>query len=150
MSNDAAHRVFERFKSTAHTPNVLRKVFDPDGIRPFIVNWSCIAGCLMQALHREVAATGSDALVRLRDDLLAFPGVPKRWRTPDALASFPPFVSMELKRDDASMTFFSTITTFATARDVMLQHLKIECFFPADATTEQTARRLAAPAMIAV
>jgi len=150
LSNDAAHRVFELFKSTAHTPNVMRKVFDPDGIRPFIVNWACIAECLMQALHREVATTGSDALMRLRDDLLAFPGVPKRWRTPDALASFPPFVSMELKRGDVSMTFFSTITTFATARDVMLQHLKIECFFPADATTDQTARRLAAPATIAV
>jgi hypothetical protein len=28
----------------------------------------------------------------------------------------------------------------------MLQNLKIECFFPADASTEQTARRLAAAA----
>ncbi len=150
MSNDAARRVFELFKSAAHTPNVMRKVFDPDGIRPFIVNWSCMGGGLMQGLHREVGAPGSDALMRLRDELLAFPGVPKRWRTPDALASFPPFVSMELKRGDVAMTFFSTITTFATARDVMLQHLKIECFFPADTPTEQTARRLAAPATIAV
>jgi transcriptional regulator with XRE-family HTH domain len=150
MSNDAARRVFELFKSTAHTPNVMRKVFDPDGIRPFIVNWSCIAECMMQALHREVAATGSDALMRLRDDLLAFPGVPTRWRTPDALASFPPFVSMELRRGDVSMAFFSTITTFATARDVMLQHLKIECFFPADESTDAAARRLGAAQAVAV
>jgi hypothetical protein len=32
----------------------------------------------------------------------------------------------------------------------MLQDLKIECFFPADAPTEQSARRLAAPEPIAV
>jgi transcriptional regulator with XRE-family HTH domain len=150
MSNGAAHRIFDLFRASVKTPNVMRKVFDPNGIRPFVVNWSSIAGCMMQGLHREVAATGSEALVRLRDELLAYPGVPSRWRTPDALASFPPFVSMELRKDDVAMAFFSTITKFATARAVMLQHLKIECFFPADASTEQAARRLAAPQPIAV
>src|SRR5262249_25008486 len=65
MSNDAAHRVFEVFKSLARTPNVMRKVFDPDGIRPFVVNWTSIAECMMQGLHREIAATGSTALMRL-------------------------------------------------------------------------------------
>jgi hypothetical protein len=150
MSNGAAHRIFDLFRATVKTPNVMRKVFDPNGIRPFIVNWSCIAECMMQGLHRDVATTGSQALMRLRDELLGYPGVPTRWRTPDALASFPPFVSMELRKDDVSMAFFSTITKFATARDVMLQHLKIECFFPADAPTEQAARRLAAPEPIAV
>jgi hypothetical protein len=47
---------------------------------------------------------------------------------------------------------FSMITMFATPRDVALQQLKIECFFPADAATEQAARDLAAllPQPIAV
>ena len=40
------------------------------------------------------------------------------------------------------MAFFSTITQFATPRDVTLQQLKIECFFPADYATEQLSRRL--------
>src|SRR5438034_7877035 len=40
MSNNAAQRIFTLFKSAVHTPNVMRKVFDPDGIRPLIVNWS--------------------------------------------------------------------------------------------------------------
>src|SRR5262249_7131438 len=116
MSNDAAHRVFEVFKSLARTPNVMRKVFDPDGIRPFVVNGTSVADGRRQGLRREIAATGSPALMRLRDELPAFPGVPKRWATPEPLASFPPFVSMELRRGDVSMAFFSTITTFATAR----------------------------------
>ena len=34
------------------------------------------------------------------------------------------------------------ITMFATPRDVALQQLKIECFFPADAATEEAARAL--------
>jgi len=148
MSNDAARRVFELFRGTAKTPNVMRKVFDPDGLRPYIVNWPSIAQCLMQTLHRE--ASGSQAIARLRDEMLACPGVPAQWRTPDALAEFPPFVSMELRKNDVSMTFFSTITKFATPRDVMLQDLKIECFFPADALTDAASRRLAAAESIAV
>ena len=55
----------------------------------------------------------------------------------------PPLVSMQLRKDDLSLTFFSMITTLGTPRDVTLQQLKIECFFPADAATEQLARRLA-------
>jgi len=49
------------------------------------------------------------------------------------------------------MAFFGMVTMFATPRDVALQQLKIECFFPADAATEQTAHRLATtPQPIAV
>jgi len=89
-------------------------------------------------------------VVPLRDELLAYPDVPARWRTLDALASFPPLVAMQLRKGDVSMAFFSTITVFATPRDVMLQNLKIECFFPADTSTEEAARRLATPQTIAV
>ena len=150
MKNAAAGRIFALFSGPARTANVMRTVFDPDGLRPSIVNWSSIAECLMQSLHREVAATGSEAVVKLREEVLAYPGVPSRWRTPDALSSAPPLVNMQMRKGDLSMAFFSTITIFATPRDVMLQHLKIECFFPADAVTEQVARRLAVPEPVAV
>jgi len=60
--------------------------------------------------------------------------------------TMPPLVSMQLRKDDLSLTFFSMITTLGTPRDVTLQQLKIECFFPADAATEHVARRLAAAA----
>jgi len=150
MHNGAAKRIFELFRGEVRTPNVMRKVFDPDGLRPFIVNWQELAACLMHSVHREIAATGSQSLVTLRDDLLAYPGVPARWRMPDAVSPVDPLVAMQLRKGDASMAFFSTITQFATPRDITLQQLKIESFFPADAATEQTARRLAAPRSIAV
>jgi hypothetical protein len=98
---------------------------------------------LVNSLHRQVAATGSDVTTRLRDELLAYPDVPARWSVPDPAVTMPPLVSMELRKDDLSLTFFSMITTMGTPRDVTLQQLKIECFFPADAATEQLARRLA-------
>ena len=39
---------------------------------------------------------------------------------------------------------FGTITTLGTPQDVTLQELRIETFLPADAATEELARRLAA------
>jgi transcriptional regulator with XRE-family HTH domain len=150
MGNEASRRVFAPYKNGCSTPNVMRKVFDPDQMRPFIMNWQEIAACLMHSVHREVATTGAESLVHLRDELLAYPGVPARWRTPDAVATVDPLVAMHLRRGDASMSFFSTITQFATPRDITLQQLKIECFFPADAATEQASRRLAAAEPIAV
>jgi hypothetical protein len=104
----------------------------------------------MYTVHREVATTGSDAVTRLRDELLAYPGVPPRWRTPDAVAPMAPLVSMQLRKGDLSLSFFSMITMLGTPRDVTLQELKIECFFPADAITEQFARRVAMPEPVAV
>ena len=97
----------------------------------------------MHNVHREVAATGAPSLMALRDELLSYPGVPARWRSPDTVTPVDPLVAMELREGDASMAYFSTITQFATPRDITLQQLKIECFFPADDATEQIARRLA-------
>jgi transcriptional regulator with XRE-family HTH domain len=143
MRNEASRRVFDLFRGPLKTVNVMRTVFDPDMLRPFVVNWEDVAECLMHSLHREVAATGGEAVVRLRDELLAYPGVPSRWRTPSAFECAAPLVSMQLRKGDLSISLFSMITTLATPRDVALQQLKIECFFPADGATEETARRLA-------
>jgi transcriptional regulator with XRE-family HTH domain len=156
MGNEGAGRIFDLFvgpdcdNDTAH--NVMRTVFSPDGLRRYIVNWEELAECLVNSLHSQVAATGSDTMARLRDELLAYPGVPARWSVPDPTVTMPPLVSMHLRKDDLSLTFFSMITTMGTPRDVTLQQLKIECFFPADAATEQLARSLAsaAPRPIAV
>ena len=58
----------------------------------------------------------------------------------------PPVVTMRLKKGDVSLGFFSTLTMLATPRDVTLEELRIECFYPADGETEAAARRLAGQA----
>jgi transcriptional regulator with XRE-family HTH domain len=147
MRNDASKRIFGHFRS-AMPPgpeiidNALHATFHPDGLRQFIVNWEELAGPLIHTVHREAAT--SEAAARLRDALLAYPGVPARWKVPDPRAAASPVLSMRLQRGDLSLAFFSTITTLATPQDVTLQQLRIECFHPADTATEDTARRLAA------
>ncbi len=151
MGNDGAGRIFDLFTDPhcdePKDHNVMRTVFNPKGLRRYIVNWEELAECLVNSLHRQVAATGSDAMARLRDELLGYPGVPARWSVPDPTITMPPLVGMQLRKDNLSLTFFSMITTMGTPRDVTLQQLKIECFFPADAATEQLARRLPAAAL---
>jgi hypothetical protein len=58
---------------------------------------------------------------------------------------------MQLRKGDLSLSFFSAIAFIGRARDITLQNLKIECFFPADDATDQFARRIAAtPCAVAV
>jgi transcriptional regulator with XRE-family HTH domain len=154
MRNDASRRIFELFRGPMPehiTINGFRTVFDPCGLRPFIANWDEIAECLMQGLQREIAETGNGALVALRDEVLAYPDVPTRFAALNALDAATPVVNLHLRKGDLSLRFFSAISFIGRARDITLQDLRVECFFPADDATEQFARRLAAmPSAVAV
>jgi hypothetical protein len=130
MRNAAAERIFGPLRgatklSREHAANALHSTFHPDGLRRFIVNWEEFAGGLIQSIHRDAAT--STAAARLRDELLAYPGVPSRWRMPELRGGAPPLLTMRLQRGD-----------------VTLAQLRIECFHPADAETEAIAARLAA------
>ena len=146
MSNAAAGRIFGFFLEGAalrpeHAGNAMHMVCHPQGLRRFILGWEEFAGPLIQAIHRE-AAGGLEAMARLRDELLAYPGMPVRWRTPDARMPVPPVLTMRLRKDDLTLAFFSTLTMLATPHDIVLERLRIECFYPADRATEDAAQRL--------
>ena len=149
MRNEASQRIFGLFRPSTkegreQALNGMRTVFHPQGIRQFLLNWDELAGPLIQTLHREAASGTNPTAASLRDELLAYPGVPASWKLADPYTAVPPVLTMRLKKDDVSCAFFSTLTALATPRDIMLQQLRIECFYPADAVTEETARRLAA------
>jgi len=116
--------------------NALRMAFDPQGLRPFIENWEEVAGHLIERVHREAAATPPDAATaKLLEDLLRYPGVPDRWRTPPLDRVPAPLLTLVYRKGELRLSVFSTITTFGTPQDVTLQELRIECFFPADEAT---------------
>src|SRR5438876_9199653 len=149
--NDGSARVQAVFldpKAVAELgpPNAMRLMFHPSGFRPFIVNWEATAASLIQWLHRDaVSGRGDDETRRLLDELLAYPDVPRQWRSLDLDASTAPFLSIEFKRDDLRLRYFTTLTSLGTPHDITLQELRIESFFPADEATEEASRRLLAP-----
>jgi hypothetical protein len=116
--------------------NVLRMLFDPNGMRQIIVNWEAIAKSLLNEAYRRLAWARDDELKKLIAEILSYPGVPARWREPELEAPHDLILPMELRLDGKIARMFSTVTTVATPHDVTLQELHVEVFYPADAETE--------------
>lgn len=145
--NDGARRFFSLFLDPAtddEPPNLLRAMFDPSKVRPYVTNWEEVAGSLIQRVHHEaVGGFEADPIIRqLLAELLAFPDVPAHWRSPDRESVSVPVMPVSFRKHDLRLSFFSTVTTLGTPQDIRLQETRIECFFPADRETEERAREL--------
>jgi transcriptional regulator with XRE-family HTH domain len=119
--------------------NTLRVSLHPDGLAPRIANLPEYGTHLLTLVQREATLSGDAALAALYEELRGYPGV----ADPRAAAPNPHtvmFVPLELSVGADLLTFFSTIATFGTARDITLAELAIESFFPADRVTEAALR----------
>jgi transcriptional regulator with XRE-family HTH domain len=122
--------------------NAMRLMFHPRGFRPHIVNWEATAAALIQWLHRDALSGHADPETRrLLDEMLAYPGVPARWRTLDLDVSTAPFLPLEFRKGDLLLRYFTTLTSLGTPHDITLQELRIESYFPADEATELASPR---------
>lgn len=125
-------------------PNVLRLMFHPEALRPFVVNWLEVGQALYRRAHREAVGGVPDAgLKRVLAEVASYPGVPETWRSSDPSSSLLPIVPVTFQRSGRTFHFFSTVTTLGTPQDVTVQEIRIECFFPVDDATRRQARALA-------
>jgi transcriptional regulator with XRE-family HTH domain len=147
LTNEAARRFFGWLLDGSDDPappNVLRMIFDPRWIRQFVANWEAVAETLLRRVHREaVGGILDEGVAAILEEILTYPGVPRRWRTPDLITPLVPVIPVQFAKDAHAFNFFSTVTIIGTAQDVTLQELRIECFFPADASTAKASRQLA-------
>jgi len=146
--NEGASRFFgfllER-ETTGEPANVIRMMFDPAALRPFVVEWETVAETLLQRVQREaVGGIPDERTKHLLDEVFAFPGVPRRWRQPSPETPLVPVIPVTFRKDGQTFSFFSAITTLGTAQDITLQELRIESFFPLDAETERHVQGLPA------
>jgi transcriptional regulator with XRE-family HTH domain len=118
--------------------NVLRLMFDPEGLRPFVANWEQVAEALVQRVHREAIGGVPDPdTAALLQELLALPGVPDRWRAPDFTAAPLPVIPVALRKGRLAVSYFSMVTTVGTPQDITAEEIRLESFFPADQATER-------------
>src|SRR5262245_35281149 len=145
-ANEAAERFFGFLlgrRATTEPANVVRLMFDPNGLRPHVSNWEAVAEALLQRVHREAVGGVTDAATaKLLAEVLAYPGVPRRLSVLNLAAPSVPVIPVCFRKGDQAFNYFSTVTTLGTPQDITLQELRIECFFPADTPTEDRARAL--------
>lgn len=123
--------------------NLLRLMFHPAGLRPFVTNWATAGPLLWQRARREADTLGGAAMKTVLDELAPF-------QSGDTLASeagvlLLPVLPIEIEKDGLRVSLFTVISTFGTAQDVTADELKIELLFPADAATDSLFRQLAPP-----
>ena len=123
--------------------NVFRLCLHPDGLAARTVNFAEWATYLLRQLRRTIVLSGDAELVALEAEVLAYPnlaGVPEaaelsHWDEPPLL------VPIRLRVDGGELSMFTTLTMFGTPRDVTLDELAVELFFPADDDTTAAFRR---------
>jgi transcriptional regulator with XRE-family HTH domain len=124
--------------------NLMRAIFHPQGLRPFIANWEALSRDLLQRLHREALAEGEqEPSHQLLKDLLNNSGDSQCWHPSNQASQNALLLTLHLKKTDLELQFFSTIATLGTPYDITLQELRIEYLFPADEATEHNWMQLA-------
>lgn len=147
-ANGAAWRVLGRMvldaSALGEPPNLMRALFDPRLARPFVIEWEHSARLLLSRLHRESLARPSDEpLASLVRALLEYPDVPDTLRHPDFATPSEPTFTLRMKRDDVTLAFLTTLTSFSAPQNVTLEELRIESYFPLDEATAKACERLA-------
>lgn len=146
-ANRAASNLFAFLLEGQQPPrepaNVLRLMFHPDAVRPFVANWAAVAEALLRRVHREAVGGVKDEATRaLLHEILAYPGVPASLGHKAVSTGSPavPIIPVGFRKAGREYDFFSTVTTLGTPTDVTAQEIRIECFFPANARTAERAR----------
>jgi hypothetical protein len=109
------------------------------------VNWSEVADVLLGRAERELgSATDDGEAVALLKELRGYIGDAVSHGSSTAFSPGDVLLPIHLRTADLELRLFSTIMTLGTPRDVTLQELRIETFFPADEASERAWRRIVA------
>ncbi len=121
--------------------NLMRLFFHPNGIKPFVTNWTAIAPLLWHRAQREAEALGGHEMKQVLTELSEFQDADTLWAAEDA--ALVPVLPLIVEKDGVRISLFTVIATFGTAQDVTADELRIESLFPADAATETLFRAAA-------
>ena len=143
LANPAASALTVGLPEHVLTPrlNVYRVCLHPDGLASRTTNLSEWASYLVHQLRRTLVLTGDPEVEELFAEVSEYPSVTAvAGRQPASREEPPLLVPFRLEVGDHELSLFTTLTTFGTPRDITLDELAIELFFPADETTADLLR----------
>ena len=121
--------------------NLMRLFFHPNGIKPYVANWTTIAPLLWHRARREAETIAGEEMKVVLTELAQYQDADTLWAAADA--PLVPVLPLEIEKDGVHVSLFSVIATFGTAQDVTADELRIESFFPADDATDRLFRAAA-------
>ena len=118
--------------------NVIRLSLHPDGLAPRVRNFDQYAHHVVNRLQRTLAKAPSAQLESLLEEF-GHLGTARSDHRPGIL------LPLELDTHVGLIRMFSTITAFGTPRDISLEELAIETFYPADPESHRRLTQLDKP-----
>ena len=117
--------------------NMVRLGLDPRGFASRLVNLADVRAVFRTRIARRLAVAPDPGLTALYEELLA-PGDGDGG--PDGEVRLPPeeceiVLPMVIRADGRELRLFSTLTMFGTPRDITLEEIAIESYYPADEET---------------
>ncbi len=138
-TNRSAPAFFNRFIDLSLRPkprNLLHLMFDPEGMRPFLMHWEETARSLLSRVRREAIGHVSDEGTQmLITELMAYPDVPQDLHS-GSVSDALPMIPLRFRTERHSLSLFSMITTVGTPQTVAAEEMRIETMFPADEESE--------------
>jgi len=110
--------------------NAFDLVFEHDQLRTLIRNWEQVALALHRRIERQLLRLGSDPILEQRLTRIKSEGLNSSNENNHDL-----LIPLQLQWRGHRFSWFSTLAGFGNARDVTVEELEIECFFPADQAT---------------
>lgn len=135
--NRATERIFGRYGAVRPGTNLLEALFGP--LRPHVIGWEGLAERLLSRLRREVQ--GDPERAALLERLSSTPGLPAPL---DPTRPVLPTLGVHMRDGDNVLSFVTAMTVFSAPYEPVVEALRIESFFPADAATERRCKALAA------
>ena len=140
LSNRAASQFFPMFISPAlgaSSNNVLRFTFHPEGSRRWIVNWPEVERHLLSHAELEFGSTEDPVGAALLAEIRSYVSASTMGDSQTAPRPGDLLLPIHIRKGDLDLRLFSTVMTLCTPRDITLQELRVETFFPADQNSER-------------
>lgn len=142
-SNDAMARFLQGVPQQLREPrlNMLRATMHPEGLSGQLVNAAQWRTLTLRRLRRQYERTADPALADLLSELGGYP--PPARTGEDVPGDQTPLVTpMVLDTGYGRLSLLYAVTIFGAPRDVTLDEIAIETFFPADQSTREVLHQL--------
>lgn len=122
-------------------PNVLRLTFHPEGSRRWIVNWPEVERHLLRSAELDLGSAEDPVGAALLAEIRSYASASSALDSHRALGPGDLLLPIHIRTEDFELCLFSTIMTLCRPRDVTLQELRVETWFPADQDSERCWRQ---------